>query len=318
MTRSGLGTWSVVGKRLVQCLIVACLLMSIGALAAAAPDIEAKAVDDLLRASKTPSREDLTRLLGTPKADPWLLAEHLVARDRGDVAMALATLTKPDEVGPLRAYVEGASTGDRATRLAALDAGRDAALQGSLDEALGHLRTARTAGSRPSTTGVRVLQLRGHIQKAQEHETEAIQTWLRAGEEALRLGWWRGAQLAFDTAIENAFAARSFDLLAQAMEGLRAVRELRGQALELASTEYDLGSISHWRGDLPGAVRHYTEAARIYEALGKSDDVAGAKSLRSLVLAELGDVRAAMQDQSELAPYLSLIHISEPTRLESK
>jgi tetratricopeptide (TPR) repeat protein len=153
--------------------------------------------------------------------------------------------------------------------------------------------------------GVEAESLRGTALSKLGRTAESVEAWLRGGEEALQLGWWAGANALFTQALAVAFQAGSLDLAARAAEGVRTVLETRGEGEALAAAVQNLGSVSVMRGDLPGALRHLDEALSRYELLGHGADVAEIRSLRSWVLGELGDFRAALDEQRALALYFA-------------
>ena len=278
--------------------------------AVAGPDVEGDAVTALLASSPggvpaAPSDEALEALLGDARNDPWLLVEHALAHGRADVAVRLARRTSETAIGPLLAYAEAPDAGKGgAERARALAAALAAQATGPVETALDALERVRAVPGSVRVFGAQASALRGDWLPA-GRGAERIEAWITGGEEALRIGWWSGADRFLSKAVGAAYLARSLDLLQRAAEGVRALLELRGDATALAGAEQNLGSISLSRGDLPGALRHDDEALGLYESLGRADDVAEVRSERSWLFAEIGDFPAALEDQHALALFFA-------------
>ena len=292
-------------RALLRALAVLAFAFPLAGPVAAEPDTEGDGVAALLEPGAhgepaTPSDEALAALLAEARNDPWRLVEHLLAHDRQKLAIALSRRTREVSIGPLLPYAEArdAARGG-AARARALGAARAALEAGSLDAALAQLDQVRAVPGGVSVFGAEAAALRGDCLPP-ERGADRIEAWITGGEEALRIGWWRGADRFFTKAMGEAYVARSLALLQRAAEGARALLELRGDPVALGAAEQNLGSISLARGDLPGALRHCDEALGLYESLGRTDDVAEVRSLRSWVSAEIGDFPAAIEDQRAL------------------
>ncbi len=255
-----------------------------------------------------PGDEALDALLADSHHDAWLLAEHFLASGRRDLAARLAERTDEKAIGPLASYVEASSASQTASqsgaeRADALAAALRALGAGEYEDALEQLERVRAVPGRVSVFGVRAANLAGNVLLALDRSSESIEAWLEGGEEALEIGWWYEANEFLVKAVQAALAAQSLDLLARGAEGIRALREVYGEALYLASAVHNLGSIAHWRGDLPGALRHLNEAVSLFESLQLDADAVEVRSERSWILAQTGDFRAALDEQRRLARY---------------
>ncbi len=300
-------------KVLRRLLFLLAALVPLASPVRAGPDEEDDAAAALLQPGPkgqpaSPSDETIAGLLAdkTRSLDPWLLAERLLERGRQDVAIRLAKQTDARIDGPLLAYVEApdATAGgkDRAREYAAAFAANAA---GDVEASFRHLDAVRAVPGRTSVLGALAAMWRGNWLLPSGRLVEGMEALLVAGEEAFKIGWWDGAATSFRHARDVAYEARSLDLLQRALEGSRALDEVRGEADALANDEHDMGQIAEQRGDLSAALRHYGEALSMYEALGKESDAADARSLRSRVLAEIGDFREAIDEQHALETYFA-------------
>lgn len=288
-------------------IVVLGALASFASTAAAAPDAEGEAVAALLDPGSggggaSPDDGALDALLAREDLDPWLLAEHLLARNRQEVAARVARRADERKVGPLLAYADGPdATRGVAERMRTLVAATAAQESERFDAALEILARARPLETRSTVFGARLSALRGEFLARSGRRLESIDAWLAGAEEAMRIRWSSGADRYFVSARDAAYAVRNLELMGQAAEGLRAVMDLVGDGERIAQAEQDLGTIAEARGDLPRARRHFGEAMSLFEALGNADGVAVARSQRSAVLAEMGEFGAALEEQAALA-----------------
>ncbi len=282
-------------------LLVAGLLLLCLQVAGAAPEGEADAVARLLASGKLDDVE-LARVARTQEHDSWLLVEHLLARGKPDVAKRLAQQADEAVVGPVGVYASmPAATKDAAARLQQLAKLGELLRSGKPAALLEELSGDRDP---PATVfGVQGAVLRGDALIATGRTGDGIEAWIEAGEAALQLGWWKRARGLFSRALGFAYTGGSYELAARAGEGERAVIELQADAEGLAGVEFNLGAIAQLRGDLPRALRHLDESLHLSETLARPQDAASARSVRSFVLAELGEFAEAMEAQRVLGEY---------------
>lgn len=288
---------------------LAIALVSIAPIARASDDPTADAVEALLAPLAKGGRAELSdealdRFLASTEADRWLLVEHLLARDRQDVAVRVAARVHEVEHGPIGAYAAAADAPRLAVaRSAALRAAGAAHAKGDVEGALARVDEVRAASDRPSIFGVLAERLRSEILAGASRAGESLEAELVAGEEALRVGWWDGAGPSFQKVLARASITQDLESLMRAAEGERALDEASGFGGLLGAAEENLGVIARQRGDFPASLRHFDEAIAFYENFADGADVARARDLRSRILAELGDFRAALDEQRAIAPH---------------
>ena len=147
-------------------VILAVLVLLAWPAVASAGD-EKQAVDALLDAaprgkSAQPDDDALAGLLAGPGRDPWLLVEHLLARDRQDIAVRVAKRTSEKAIGPLRLYAQASDAAEGgAERERALSAALEAQEAGDIDAILEHSGHVRAAARRPTVFGVHAAAVRG-------------------------------------------------------------------------------------------------------------------------------------------------------------
>jgi len=288
---------------------LAIALGSVTPIARAGDDPTADAVESLLAPGAKgeraePSDEALDRFLASTDADRWLLVEHLLARDRQDVAVRVATRVNETALGPIGAYVAATDAPRLATtRSTALRAALAARAKGDVDGTLKRLDEVRAASDRPSVFGVLAERLRSEVLAGANRAAESLEAELVAGEQALRVGWWDGAGPSFQKVREKAWIVQDWESMMRAAEGDRALDEASGFGGLLGAAEENLGEIAKHRGDFPAALRHFDEAIAFYENFAEGADIARARDLRSRILAELGEFRAALDEQRAIAPH---------------
>ena len=268
---------------------------------------EAAAVAGLIAKTKDrePTRADFVAMFADGKSlDFWLLAEHMVRLEHRALAVTFADEVDRRVVGPLPEHVADADLDVSALKAAwkSLSRGRKLLAEGAWEEALAVLPAQGDEDS-ASALEVSVQLARGDALHAGGRLAEAYDTWLRAGDASLSLGWWDGARIVYRRAMHAAHADGSYDVASKAAESLMHGITVRGDTRELAATSINAAIIASLRGDLPRAIRLATQAIVLNEILVDEEAEHTARTYRAHWYAESGDFEYALFDQHLLEKY---------------
>ncbi|TIC87548.1 CHAT domain-containing protein [Nocardioides sp. GY 10113] len=232
------------------------------------------------------------RTLADETTDPVALsyarqAAGIVLRDAGDVPAALTEL---------RAALADARRSGDAERIADVRATTGAALVMAGRTRTGLAQLAAAAEGSSGAVRARVLLRRGYLLLTLGRHAEALAETRRAlaGFRAAGDEIWQARALNNRAAIHLAVGS-----LAQAEHDVAAAERLftrTGQQLEAATTTHNRGEIAYCRGDLPGALARYDEAAHRYDALAVSPPELALDRCTALLAAGLAGDAVAVLD----------------------